>query len=330
MGISRLDCSQSQIVGYRGNNQALMNHLLQREFFTYSMQQTQWKKQVQVLVSQNSLSCKAFRAVFPQLAEMTKPNDKSNLIFQLFKHCAENPSEEIGGRLFWSEFEGDYPYRYRDEKVFLDDSMCGVTIEALISAFFGNYKARKLQQLGFKVINKTELEKAWLTIEKNSKLLPAEPSSRFFVYSFCMTPPSKLATSTYYGPSHSHGFLVIQYLDKQGKAQYRFFQSYLRKFCLKDYLDKNSNGLNHQEFMLFLEGLQECLLSDKWTDALEKFYTKHFNTKSGFAIGDTNPCKEGGFGIEWDIASVDDILMQMKKFESYRESPHFPEIEAWH
>jgi len=212
-----------------------------------------------------------------------------------------------------------------------------VTRDALVSSIFGIGDPEKLKRLIFssknestltktKKTNEHTLGKAWLLIENNSKLLKTKSFSNFFAYSFGLTPSSG------YSSFPGHAFLVIQYLDKQAEfgIHYRIFQSYLGEFCLRDCLKKNNNGLNHSKFMVFLKGLQDCILSDTWTNALETFYIKYFNVKKGFAIGNTNPCKGGDFGIEWGITSMDDILIQNEKFESFKQSPDFPKIEAWH
>lgn len=327
---NQLDPSQSQIVLYKGNfiknefnrfNQRLINHSFQLELSAYPMQQKQLKKEIKFLISQHSLSFKAFRAIFPQIVEITKPKDKLNLIFELFRQFAENPSEEICGRFYWSYYNGKYLEDYKGKKCFLDVTRCMVTRDALVSSIFGIGNSRKLERLVFDTKNEHSFRQAWLRIKKNSQYFTQMQSSNFFAYSF------GIAATTRNSPFPGHAFLVIQYLDKQKEIKYQIFQSYLGEFCLKDYLNKNENTLNRKEFVKFLKGLQECVLSNIWTDTLEKFYIKYFNTKKGFVIGSTNPCR-GDFEIEWSIGNIEDILVQNKKFESFKKSAEFPKIEA--
>jgi len=109
VAVNRLVHSQSQIVVYRGDfleneikryNQVLINRLFQKCLFAYSMQQKQWKKQIELLTSQKSFPFKAFCVIFPKLVEIAKPKDKLYLMFKLFGQFAKNPSEEICGRFF--------------------------------------------------------------------------------------------------------------------------------------------------------------------------------------------------------------------------------------
>lgn len=322
MVIDGLDCSQ--IIVDKSNspkdeldrlNQELMNHLFLVELFAYPMQQKRLKREIKSLISQHSLPFKAFHSIFPQIVEMTKPKDKLDLVFELFRQFAENPSEEICGRFYWTYYKRNHLEDYK--KCFLDITRCMVTCEALVSSIFG-IDSSKLQRLTFNVKNKDILKKTWLKIQKNSYLLKLQPTN-FIAYSFGITGK---------GVFPGHAFLVIQYFNKQEKLEYRIFQSYLGEFCLNDYLKKRNNILDSNKFMLFLKGLQDCLLADKWTHSLEMFYTNYFNAKKGFTINDINPCKAGDFRIEWGVGSLIDILIQIKEYESFKNSSEFHKIEA--
>lgn len=302
---------------FDGFNQKFISHLLQLDLFAYPIQQKHLKRGIKVLISQQSLPFQAFHTIFPQIVEITKQKDKLDLVFELFRQFAENPSGEICGRFYWIYYKEKHLEDYKAKKCFLDITRCMVTRDALVSSIFG-IDSLKLQRLTFDIKNKNTLENAWLKIQKNSSLLKFQPDN-FIAYSFGIS-----AARAFPG----HAFLIIQYLNKQGELEYRIFQSYLGEFCLKGYLEKHNNIFSSEEFILFLEGLQECLLADKWTHSLEMFYVKYFNVKKGFTIGDVNPCKAGDFGIEWGIGCLVDILIQKKKFEVFKTSPEFPKIEA--
>lgn len=294
-------------------NQRPSARLLQLESFVYPMQQQQWKRQIKCLISQHSLSFKAFRSIFPRLIEVTRPCYKLDVVFELFRQFADNPLDEICGRSYWSDYIGVYQ---RSCQFII--SRCAVTHDALLSSIVGVERSRKLQCLS-DIKKEQVLRRAWSVIEENSHLL-TRMSSQFFVYSFAVY-------SSRAGRFPGHAFLVIQYVDKKSKVQYRIFQSFIGVFCLKDYLEKGDNILSHTEFRTFFEGLEELILSDNWTDKLEVFYLKYFNAKAGFKIGMSNPCGRG-LNVEWGIGSMYDVLAQIKQFESFKKSPGLPEIEA--
>ena len=235
------------------------------------MQQKQLKKEIKLLISQQSLPFKVFRTKFPQIVEITKSKDRLDLIFELFKQFAENPSAEIAGRYYWVYHDGIHTETLNTKKSFLNNTICGATRDALMSSIFGATYYAKVQQMTFEVQNEHTLKRAWSKIKKNSQLLEIQPVN-FITYAFGIP-----GVRGY----HGHTFLVIQYFNKQKKIEYRIFQSYLEKFCLKHYLKKNNNILDSHEFTIFLNGLQTCLLSDKWTPALEIFHIKYFNVKEG-------------------------------------------------
>lgn len=243
--------------------------------------------------------------------------EKLDFVFGLFRQFAENPSEEICGRFYWTYYEGRYLKEYKGKKCFLDITRCMVTRYALISSIFG-IGNKKLHLLKINLKNKALFEEAWRKIQENSSFLKMQPT-HFIAYSFGIN-----GTDAFPG----HAFLIIQYLNKQGELEYRLFQSYIREYCLSEYLRKNNNIFNSKNFALFLEGLQECLLADIWTHPLEMFYVKYFNVKKGFRIGDVNPCHDAEFTMEWGVGSLVDILIQNIKFQVFKSSPEFPKIEA--
>jgi len=250
---------------------------------------------------------------------ITQSRHKLDFVFELFQKFAEHPSEEICPRFFWSERKGCHPDFYEADKYYLNITRCGVTTDVLMSSIFGIGDLRKVQRILYTTENEDDLRKAWLQIETNAQLLTKTASTTFFAYLFAIDHKDSFP---------GHGFIVIQYLDEQ-EIRYRIFQSYIGKFCLKEYLKKNNNTIDSDEFKIFLTGLQECLLSDKWTNELELFYTKYFNLERAFAVsvGKANPCKRQ-FILEWGAGTIEEVLLQIKEFESFKKFPSFPKFEA--
>jgi hypothetical protein len=324
---ARLDVCQWQIVPYKkfclkdevnSFNKIQINNLIKFEFFACPLQQRQLKSDIKFLVCEHSLPFKQFRSIFPQLLEIFDPRDKVELVFRLFREFAENPSEEICGRAYWVYYKGNYKKKFKGKECFYSITRCGVTYAVLFSSIFG-IEGKNKQLLKFNIQNEENLKDAWSKIEENANLLKTQPEN-FIVYSFLMKENPNLKFP-------GHEFMVIQHLNQRGKLQFHIFQSFIGEYCLINYLQENKNILSSQGFRIFFEGLQNCILSERWTQALESFYVTYFNVKKGFNIGCINPCKNK-FGIGWNVGNVLDVLKQTKIFESFRKAPEFPKIQA--
>lgn len=322
-----LDPSQSQLVPYKKNTvkremsryyQQWMNHSFQVEFSTYRLTQKQTKYQVRMRLSHHRLPIQAFHNAFSQIAEITKPHDKMKLVFELFRNFSKHPNNEICGRFLWSYYEGQLPAQSKNHTCYLNNTMCMATRDALLSSIFGLNASKKMEHIPNVYPRQLDFNKILNAIEKNGQLLAEQTPPHFFVYSF------GLSSTRFPG----HAFLVLQSLNEQGKVQYNFYQSYFGQFTLKMYLDKNTNVMYPEEFRIFFKGLQDCLLSEKWSDKLDAFYTKYFNVSKGFKIGISNPCSDSRFSLEWGLANIENLLIQQKHFASFTRSPSYPRVYA--
>lgn len=317
---------QTQLIVYREGidvhplnyQNELFECVFNQELFAHGMQNRQLKRQLRVLISKQALDFPAFRKIFPHLVEMTKPEKQISLVFELFKQFSQNPSEQICGRFFWFYYNGRHQ-NYRDMIGSLDNTMCMVTQDALSSSIYGVDSSGRLQHLWIDVTTQTSLAAAWTQVEKTVETLKTQPRSTFFTYNF--------AFESTFRSFPGHTFLAVQYLDRTGDIQYRLFQSYLDQYTLKDYLGANTLALTHAEFKAFFEGFEKCLLSDKWTDESKQFFITHFKAATRYVVGKPNPCK-GRLKLEWGMGTIEDLLIQEEKFNSFKSSPLCPHIVA--
>lgn len=320
--------TQMQIVPYQGdffrreikNYQAkIMTIMLSRQLFFYPVQQQCLKNQVKILVSHDLFAYKVFCSIFERVTEIYETPDKLNLIFILFQKFAENPSDGICGRAFWSSYHETIPDEFEEKKVFLEVSRCGITAEALMTSIFGIKKTRNLQRLEIDSTRKKGSHQVWRIIENNFKYLLRSKDSDFFAYSFVLNNADSFP---------GHAFLVVQYLAESGEIKYHIFQSFIGEFCLKSFLNNGAKILSNEEFNIFIKNLERLILSDTWTAPLEKIYQSQFNVKKGFAIGKKNPCSGVKLFIELGCARISNIFEQIKKFELFKNLGEFPSIEA--
>lgn len=260
--------------------------------------------------------------------------NRITLLFDMFRKIAENPNE-LSDRMYWTASEGVHAKNSAGNVGVISLTRCGYTSKTLMASFFGFDTSQKLEVLfDFKKIeNEDYFRKALSAIEKNSLTLKEDHSSDFFVYSFGIN--GRKLPSNYWHDSWTivnkknafvgHEFVVIQYLDEGNEIKYLILQSFLDRYCLKDYLEETKNKLDTNEFMSFLEGLKELLISEKWTDSLETFYTKYFKDKDGFQIGKENPCSNE-FQLVYGRSNISELLAQNENFESFMKMPDAPQI----
>lgn len=282
----------------------------------YFFKQAFFKREIKILLSRQALPYALFRKYLSQIAEIIKPEDSMNIILEAFRQFSAQPGREICGRYYWQYHEELMP-EHRGKKVYVEDTICLITHEALLTSIFGIGKKRLVESLRISKIENDHLPKMVSLIENNCKELKNLSRMSFVFYSFLI--PSEHQYSCFRG----HAFVVLQFINKEKNVAYRLFQSFVCKYRLKDYLEKQMNSFNHEEFKAFLAGLQELLSSDTWTEALEKFYTTYFNLKEGFPIDLDNPCKVN-FTLQWRFGTIQDLLLQNSRYRVFSEVADFP------
>jgi hypothetical protein len=255
------------------NQSLFMNHLLQKEFFCLPLQQRELKNEVVRQISHESLSLRAFKAIFPLTTQMFPPKEEKRFIFELIRQIAENPDEEFGGRCLWMQTHGDFIRVQKDfrlkgwdgkKSLYVEDSQCGTTFEVLKSTLFGLGKSEERNGLWHVIealkVNEihipfssvplkkavAQFEKAWTGIERNAVTLKTVNSNAIYAYGMSLQGNRQFP---------GHGYWVIQYLDENGAVKYRIFQSFLCEYNLKDFLHQNQEPLSHQEWMLFCQNI---------------------------------------------------------------------------
>lgn len=328
-------------------NQAfMMNRLLQTALFIFPLQQSALKNEVHRQISHESLSLKAFKAIFPLATQMFTSREENRIIFELIRQIAENPCEEFGGRCLWIQNHGDFAQGEKDlrmkgwdgkKSLYLEDSRCQTTFDVLKSTLFGLAKSEvcngvwhiisplKVDEIYIPLSLVTQrkantlLKKCWKNIEQNAAALIEKTSTAIYTYGYSLQGNRQFT---------GHGFWVIQYLDENASVKYRIFQSFLSEYNLKDFLHQKKEPLSHSEFMLFCEGIQKCLLADLWTEENEAHFIHYFGGASGLVIGSKNFCRDT-FSMIWSIRTWADVIEQFQKFEEFRSAPGFPNITTY-
>lgn len=328
------------------NQSFFVNHLLQTELFALPLQQSALKNEVRRQISHESLSLKAFKAIFPLASQMFAPKEEKRFIFELIRQIAEHPQEEFGGRCLWVQTYGDFNKAQKDLRLkgwdgktplYVEDSRCGTTFDVLKATFFGlpkteyrngvlhiitNVKVELIDTpLGSLTLKKAiaHFKKAWANIERNAIALKTTNSPAIYTYGFGLQ-----GNRNFLG----HGYWVIQYLDESSTIKYRIFQSFLSECNLKGFLDQKQKPLSHKKFMLFCEGIQKCLLADLWTEELETIFIHNFGTASGLKIGDKNFSRDS-FSMISGKRTWTDVVEQFQKFEDFSSQQGFPKIQTY-
>lgn len=310
-----------------------IDHLIKTEFFIHGLQQRILQNEISRQVSNESLSIKAFKVIYPLTSQIFDSSVHKQWTFELIRQIAENPHEEFGGRCLYSQFRGDFANLAKQMRLSrwpenlamsIENTQCGATHDVLKITLFGidELTINKLHIFFSSTSMKSAIahfKKAWKAIEQNAAALKIKNSPDIYAYGFSLEGKSQFP---------GHGYWVVQYLDENGKIRYRFFQSFLFEEDLKGYLDKKLKPLTHAEFKDFFEGIQKCFLAELWTEELENIFFHHFGSISGLKVGNVNDCRKT-FHILWGKRNFSDVVTQFQKFEEFRCQPGFPKIQTY-
>jgi len=89
-----------------------------------------------------------------------------------------------------------------------------------------------------------------------------------------------------------HVFLLekVPYIDSNGNkdSKYYLYQSYINKYTLKDYLEKNGKTfeIGKDKILSYIEGMRKLMIEPKWTKETTKFWKEFTHVNSS----DFNEC----------------------------------------
>lgn len=261
----------------------------------------------------------------PVLSTTNEVKNKVNLVFDIFKQLAQDPINELHGRNYWCENDPQKSlkkYLLGRGLTKLFSTLCGVTYGGLMSALNGN-NYQETKELNVVKTN-DKLDTIINQIIHNGQKLLTEIEQDFFAYGFNLDAAPRY-TLDRCGSGHysGHVFVVIQYLDEKNEIRYRFFQSFVMKYTLNEYLSKNNNDFSHDEFLKFLEELENFISSKNWTTDSMNFHKKYFHTKG---CRDTNWVFPSGIPLEinWKKICVENVITQKTHYEQFKNSTFFP------
>lgn len=274
--------------------------------------------------------------------EIEVKNNKINFVFEIFKQFSIDPLTELYGRNYWCEkdphksLKSYYISDSKSGKIEISpgciatavgdadftNTLCGVTYKGLMSALNGN-NYEELGKLNEVETNDNLDTLITLILHNGLKLIP-EIGQDFFSYGFSLD-AARMHTLDLSGKGHysGHEFVVIQYLDEKNEIRYRFFQSFVVKYTLNEYLSKFKNDYSQEEFLKFLEELKNFTSLKKWTTEATNFHKKYFHTKgrrdSEWVIPSGIPLE-----VKWQKNCVDHVITQKIDYELFKKSSFFP------
>jgi len=162
------------------------------------------------------------------------------------------------------------------------------------------------------------------TIKQHETLLHAEKEGTFFSYGFTL---DVVPTITHFGSASQHGghrFIVIQYKDSSDEIKYKFAQSFVDQYSLKEFLSKERAPLSSEQFLQFINGLADLSSAAEWTQKEEDFHKQYFdafdaNTAIGYSLPEGVPVE-----IKWRKNSVDAVQQNLKAYTIFRKSTFLP------
>ncbi len=182
------------------------------------------------------------------------------------------------------------------------DTQCGIAYEAMMTTLLG------LDYEKTHTIKHTKPEWGFLesAIQHNAQIASRD-HGQIFVYGMDLnTAVITQNLRTTIGGFPGHCFIVIQYANEKGEICYRFYQTNVGDYSLKQYIEKGPIELDHFEFQEFLKGLKKLTLETSWTKETEEFCQKYFKISNPMNIGGTlSPPLE--FKIHWDVCNADSI-----------------------
>jgi hypothetical protein len=118
-----------------------------------------------------------------------------------------------------------------------------------------------------------------------------------------------------------HGFCVVMYEDKNHEMRYRLFQSYVHHYSLSEFIENARRGLikndfSHEDFMEFIEKLNEFSQAKLWSHEIEAFYRQYFGiktTREGAEICTTADGDDFRFDITRAYCSLNKIEIRTPK-----------------
>ncbi len=240
------------------------------------------------------------------------PSGSGESIIQFIKKIGESPEKEILGRFLWKELstiKRPVCYLAKEKRA---KTKCATTFEGLMVGLFGPDFDNIVKKFSYQYEDWSIFKGA---MEANANEL-ASKKEKVFTIGF------SLNAADWFG---GHAFIVLQYLDKEGNVRYRFFQSNIDEYTLKEYLHKGCLDIGHQEFLNFIEEVRKCAATNTWTEEMENFCAHYF--------GITNPGKIGAslyqtidLTISWGECTIENILKKKQDFENEIKKETFPKI----
>lgn len=172
---------------------------------------------------------------------------------------------------------------------------CGVTTKGLLSAIHGK---------DFNTKNAIALQKFNDVCKTNAQELLSNSETYLFTYDLTLEGHVRLENG---GHRVNHNFLIIQYKALDGDIRYRFLQSYVSQYSLKEFIeqseqDKNSHDLSELEFAEFVKKMALFSAADTWTEEVAEFYHRYFNVKHEYLDGTI--CKDVKIDFENGTPSI--------------------------
>lgn len=220
------------------------------------------------------------------------PCSETDKILQYLDELGVSPASEIFKRAVWDyshtpSMKADFYLTHES----LMMTKCSFTCDALKMTLFGHEE-----------VNSTPFEgEAFLDALQNN----SRQQDTVYAYQIELTSPS----------TPGHAFFVIQY-----GRRYRFYQSYVHEYSLKEYLQKGAVDLSHEEFMVFIDGLKKMTASPIWSAETEQFYSRYFRMAKT-----QNEGKKIAVSLE-EVRWKECSLAAVEKLRCDFEKAHFPKM----
>lgn len=222
------------------------------------------------------------------------PKMKIELLLLLVKHYARNHHNQLYRRYINHQLNLEKNrnitprvFDYLISNYRSAETACGVTATGLHMAIGGSAYENAQQNMYDEKNASSDLATLKANILTTGQQSLINNGDNFICYQFELSAQASNQNSAH---DIDHIFTVIQYKDAANQLRYCLLQSYANQCSFLEYLinseaTNNSHMMSHDEFMIFIDGLQYFLNAKTFDQNVEQFHQRYFHTTKSY-LGD--------------------------------------------